>query len=66
MTNRATQPSSGAPGTTQVPGDVTNRPGQLPTTGESPLLPDVVRGLMLLGAMVLSGVIGLRLGRRSS
>lgn len=73
VTNRATQPSTGAAGTTggqssttQAPGDVSNRPGQLPSTGEAPLLPDVVRGLMLLGAMVLSGVIGLRLGRRTS
>lgn len=72
VTNRANQPSSGAagatgqPSTAKTPGDVSNRPGQLPTTGEAPLVPDVVRGLMLLGAMLLSGVIGLRLGRRTS
>lgn len=66
VTNRATQPSTGAAGTSKAAGDVNNRPGQLPSTGEAPLLPDVVRGLTLLGAMLLSGVVGLRLGRRSS
>lgn len=72
VTNRGTQPSTGAAdptsqrSTASGASDVSNRPGQLPTTGEAPLLPDVVRGLMLLGAMVLSGVVGLRLGRRTS
>ena len=75
VTNRATQPSTGSAsqagqagqaGPAPAPGDVSNRPGQLPSTGEAPLLPDVVRGLMLLGAMVLSGALALRIGRRSS
>lgn len=50
----------------RAPGDVTNRPGQLPSTGEAPLLPDVVRGVALLGAMGITGLLGLRLGRRSA
>jgi hypothetical protein len=50
----------------RLPGDVTNRPGQLPTTGEAPLLPDVIRGAALLGALGASGLLGLRLGRRSA
>ncbi|MCC6238652.1 MAG: hypothetical protein IT299_13915 [Dehalococcoidia bacterium] len=70
VTNRAAQPSTGAAGSTSqrgtTPGDVSNRPAQLPTTGEAPLVPDVVRGLMLLGAMLLTGAIGRRLGRRTS
>lgn len=67
VTNRATQPSTGAAaGAGQPAGDVSSRPGQLPSTGETPLLPDVMRGLALLGAMAVSGFLGLRLGRRSS
>jgi hypothetical protein len=50
----------------RLPGDVTNRPGELPSTGEAPLLPDVVRGLLLLGAMGATGYLGTRLGRRGA
>ncbi len=50
----------------RTPGDVTNRPGQLPSTGEAPLLPDLIRGVALLGAMGATGLLGLRLGRRSA
>jgi hypothetical protein len=50
----------------RLPGDVTNRPGELPSTGEAPLLPDVVRGLLLLGAMGATGFLGARLGRRGA
>ncbi len=46
------------------PGDVTNRPGQLPNTGAPALLPDALRGVALLGALGVSAVLGARLGRR--
>jgi len=50
--------------TARQPGDVTNRPGQLPNTGTPPLLPDVLRGVALLGALGVSALLGARLGRR--
>jgi hypothetical protein len=48
------------------PGDVTNRPGQLPSTGAPAFLPDALRGVALLGALGVSAVLGVRLGRRSA
>lgn len=50
----------------RVPGEVTNRPGQLPATGEAPLLPDVIRGAALLSALAVTALLGARLGRRSA
>lgn len=49
-----------------TPKDAGNRPNQLPSTGEPPLLPDAIRGAALLGAMAITGFLGLRLGRRGS
>ncbi|MSP21509.1 MAG: hypothetical protein EXR66_00530 [Dehalococcoidia bacterium] len=46
------------------PGDVANKPGQLPSTGAPDFLPDAVRGIALLGALGISAVLGARLGRR--
>lgn len=53
-------------GQAATPKDAGNRPNQLPSTGEAPLLPDAIRGAALLGAMAITGFLGLRLGRRSA
>jgi hypothetical protein len=55
---------SGSPNASRQPGDVTNKPGQLPSTGAPAFLPDALRGLALLGALGASAVIGVRLGSR--
>jgi hypothetical protein len=46
------------------PGDVATKPGQLPNTGAPPLLPDVLRGVALLGALGAAALLGARLGSR--
>ncbi len=64
--------ANGATGAAQTasqgttPKDAGNRPNQLPSTGEAPLLPDAIRGAALLGAMAITGFLGLRLGRRGT
>jgi hypothetical protein len=54
----------GAPNAARQPGDVTNKPGQLPSTGAPAFLSDALRGIALLGALGISAALGARLGSR--
>lgn len=47
-----------------TPGDVSALPTQLPSTGDATLVTDVVRVSLLLGAMAVSVIVGMRLARR--